>query len=304
LKQFFEQMFFSPKSYHYIMIVLFFPLSLVYGSFMFLRRKFTHKKHFLVPVISVGNLQVGGSGKTPFLIELASRYEDVGIVSRGYGRDSSGLIEVSYKGDILVDVKQSGDEPMLIAQSLPNASIIVSKDRTMAIELAIKKGAKIIFLDDGFNRVEIEKYEILLEPKCMPNTLPFPAGSLREFLWTKKYANLVLREEEEFKRVVSFENLSEKMLLVTAISNPLRLDAFLPKNIVGKIYFDDHSYFDEATLKQEMSKYGAYTILVTQKDAVKMKNFKLPLSLMKLKLEIENEIFTQIDAYIKGYKNA
>ena len=299
MTQFFEAMFFSPKWYHYVVMILLFPLSLVYGVCMFLRRVFTSKNHFSIPIISVGNLQVGGTGKTPFLTALALNYEDVTIISRGYGRESTGLVEVSYKGKILVNVKQSGDEPMLIAQSLPNASVIVSEDRIIAIEDAMREGAKIILLDDGFNRVEIEKYEILLEPACMPNTLPLPAGPLREFAWTKGYADLVLKEDQNFKRVVSFENLSEKMLLVTAISNPARLNAFLPENVVGKIYFDDHAYFDETLLKEEMKKYGADTLLVTQKDVVKMKHFKLPLSLMKLKLEISDKVFTEVNHYIK-----
>jgi len=298
MTQFFEAMFFSPKWYHYIVMVLLFPLSLVYGTLMFLRRVFTPKNHFSIPIISVGNLQVGGSGKTPFLIALASKYEDVTIISRGYGRESTGLVEVSYKGKVLVDVKQSGDEPMLIAQSLPNASVIVSEDRMIAIEDAMREGAKIIILDDGFNRVEIEKYEILLEPVCIPNTLPLPAGPLREFGWTKKVADLVLKEAQDFQRVVSFENLSEKMLLVTAISNPARLDAFLPANVVGKIYMPDHAYFDESFLKEQIQSYGATTLLVTQKDAVKMRDFKLPLSLMKLKLEITDKVFTEVNHYI------
>ena len=301
MTQFFEAMFFSPKWYHYVVMILLFPLSLVYGVCMFLRRVFTSKNHFSIPIISVGNLQVGGTGKTPFLTALALNYEDVTIISRGYGRESTGLVEVSYKGKILVNVKQSGDEPMLIAQSLPNASVIVSEDRIIAIEDAMREGAKIILLDDGFNRVEIEKYEILLEPACMPNTLPLPAGPLREFAWTKGYADLVLKEDQNFKRVVSFENLSEKMLLVTAISNPARLNAFLPENVVGKIYFDDHAYFDETLLKEEMKKYGADTLLVTQKDVVKMKHFKLPLSLMKLKLEISDKVFTKVNDYIKKH---
>jgi tetraacyldisaccharide 4'-kinase len=132
----------------------------------------------------------------------------------------------------------------------------------------------------------------------MPNTLPLPAGPLREFRWTKKVADLVLKENQDFQRMVSFENLSKKMLLVTAISNPARLDAFLPANVVGKIYMTDHAYFDESFLKEQMQKYEASSLLVTQKDAVKMKDFKLPLSLMKLKLEIKEKIFTEVNHYI------
>jgi tetraacyldisaccharide 4'-kinase len=299
---FFEAMFFSPKWYHYLVMVLLFPLSLVYGMVMFLRRAFTTKSHFTIPIVSVGNLQVGGSGKTPFVIAIASRYEDVAIISRGYGRQSTGLVEVSYKGKVVVNVNQSGDEPMRMAQSLPNASVMVSEDRTIAIELAMREGAKLIILDDGFNRVELEKYEILLEPACIPNTLPFPAGPLREFAFTKYYADMVLKEERDFKRVVEYENLSSKMLLVTAISHPQRLDSYLPMGVVDKVYLEDHAYFDEAVLHEQMLLSGAESLLVTQKDAVKMQEFKLPLSLMKLKLEIGDTLFMRVDNYIKNFK--
>jgi len=298
---FFEAMFFSPKWYHYLVMILLFPLSLVYGTVMFIRRVVTPKNHFTLPIVSVGNLQVGGSGKTPFVIALASRYEDVTIISRGYGRQSVGLVEVSYKGKVVVDVKQSGDEPMFMAESLPHASVIVSEDRTIAIELAMREGAKLIILDDGFNRVEIEKFEILLEPTCIVNTLPFPAGPLREFAFTKRYADMVAKEEREFKRVVEYENLSDRMLLVTAISNPKRLDAYLPQGVVGSIYLEDHAYFDEDILKAQMLAHGASSLLVTQKDAVKMKAFKLPLSLMKLKLELDDALFIEVDRYIKNF---
>ena len=300
MRIFFEAMFFHPKWYHYVVMILLFPLSLLYGIVMFLRRVLTAKKHFSIPIISVGNLQVGGSGKTPFVIALASRYEDVTIISRGYGRQSTGLVEVSYKGKVVVNVKESGDEPMLMAQSLPHASVMVSENRTIAIELAMREGAKLIILDDGFNRVEIEKFEILLEPECQPNTLPFPAGPLREFAFTKRYADSIVKENETFKRVVSYENLRSKMLLVTAISNPKRLDAYLPEGVVEKVYLEDHAYFDEAVLQEKMLACGADSLLVTQKDAVKMQTFKLPLSVMKLELEIDDALWMEVDRYIKS----
>ena len=301
MRQFFEEMFFAPLWYHYIAMVLLFPFSLLYGMLMFFRRLLSTKNRFSIPIISVGNLQVGGSGKTPFVIALASRYEKVFVISRGYGRESVGLVEVSYKGKILVNVRQSGDEAMLMAQSLPTASVIVSENRTLAIELAMRAGAKLIVLDDGFSRVEIEKFEILLEPKCMPNKLTFPAGALREFYFTSRYADVVCREDTHFKRVVSFKNLEDKMLLATAISNPSRLTRYLPEGVIGKYYLDDHAYFDENVLKETMLQCGAKTLLVTQKDAVKMQDFKLPLSLMQLELEIDSEVFEAVDTYINTF---
>jgi tetraacyldisaccharide 4'-kinase len=299
MTNFFEEMMFSPKWYHYFIIVLFFPLSIVYGSIMLARRLFVKKKDFAIPIISIGNLIVGGSGKTPFVIEVASRYKNVAIISRGYGRQSKGLVVVSQNGKILTSVELSGDEPMLMAKSLSNASVIVSEDRHIAIELAKKQGAKLIILDDGFNRVEIKKFEILLEPKNIKNYLPFPAGAFREFYFSKKYAHIVAVEEKDFVRKVSFENLTEKMLLLTAISNPQRLDKYLPKNIIKKIYLKDHSYFDEAWIEKILLENGATSLLCTSKDRVKILDFKLPISEMKLKLDIRDEILVKIDKYIK-----
>jgi tetraacyldisaccharide 4'-kinase len=299
MTNFFEKMMFSPKWYHYFIIVLFLPLSIVYGSIMLASRLFVKKKDFAIPIISIGNLIVGGSGKTPFVIEVASYYKNVAIISRGYGRQSKGLVVVSQNGKILTSVEQSGDEPMLMAKSLSNTSVIVSEDRHKAIELAKKQGAKLIILDDGFNRVEIKKFEILLEPKNIKNYLPFPAGAFREFYFSKKYAHIVAVEEKDFVRKVSFENLTEKMLLLTAISNPQRLDKYLPKNIIKKIYLKDHSYFDEAWIEKILLENGATSLLCTSKDRVKMLDFKLPISEMKLKLDIRDEIFVKIDKYVK-----
>jgi len=299
---FFETMFFAPKWYHYPFILLFLPLSLIYGLLMFIRRVLTPQESFGIPIVSVGNLIVGGSGKTPFVIALASRYENVAVISRGYGRQSKGLVKVSQKGKILTTVEQSGDEPMLMAVSLPYSSVIVSENRHKAINMAEEQGAKLIILDDGFNRVEIKKYEILLEPEIIRNYLPFPAGPFREFWFTGKYADIVAKEGDAFVRKVSFENLSSKMLLVTAISNPHRLDPYLPKDVVQKVYLEDHAYFEEEQLLKLMQQYDATSLLVTEKDVVKMRDFKLPISEMKLKLEIKDEIFTQIDSYIEKQK--
>jgi len=301
MKAFFEEMFFSPKWYHYPFIVLLLPFSFLYGFGMWLRRKFTKQISFGIPIISVGNLIVGGSGKTPFVIALASRFTDVAVISRGYGRQSKGLLEVSHKGKIFVDVTQSGDEPMLMATALPDASVIVSEDRQHAIKLAIEQGAKVIVLDDGFNRVEIEKFDILLEPLEVENYYTFPSGPFREFMGTRKHANIIAKEGKAFTRVVRIENPTSKMVLVTAISNAKRLDDYLPKTVIKKVHYDDHAYFDEEVLQNLLKETKATSILCTSKDKVKMQGFKLPISEMKLKLEIKNEIFEKVERYIENY---
>ena len=300
---FFERLFFKPNLLDWVLIFLLSPLSLLYGSIMFFRRVFTSKKSYSIPIVSIGNLTVGGSGKTPFVIALASRYDDVAVISRGYGRESKGLVEVSRKGKILTDVLSSGDEPMLMALSLPKASVIVSENREVAIDLAIKQGSKVIFLDDGFNRVNINKYDILLFPEKIANYMTFPAGPFREFYLSKSFSDINLYENRDFERVVNISNITEKMLLVTAISNPERLEAYLPEGVVDKLYFEDHAYFNELELKEKLLVSGAKSLLVTEKDEVKMKGFQLPLSVMKLKLQIKNEHLKNVDNYIGEYEN-
>jgi len=299
----FERLFIKPNLFDWVLIFLLSPLSLLYGSIMLFRRLITLKKSYSIPIVSIGNLTVGGSGKTPFVIALAARYEDVTVISRGYGRQSKGLVEVSRKGKVLTDVFSSGDEPMLMALSLPHASVIVSENRETAIDLAIKQGSKVIFLDDGFNRVNIRKYDILLFPEKIVNYMTFPVGPFREFYYSKHFSDINLYENIEFKRLVNIENQTEKMLLVTAISNPERLEPFLPKNVVEKFFLEDHSYFNELKLKEKLLISGATSLLVTEKDEVKMKGFKLPLSVMQLKLQIKNDVLEKIDSYIGEYKD-
>ncbi len=302
MKRFFERLYYHPKGLDYLLIAVLSPLSLLYGSYMLIRRLAAQKRAFGVPIVSVGNLVVGGSGKTPFVIALASRYKNVTVVSRGYGRQSRGLVEVSRRGEVLVDVTQSGDEPMLMAQSLPNASVIVAEKREEAIALAKANGTEVIILDDGFNRVNIEKYDILLKPASIPNTLPFPAGPLREFSFSERFADSVLQEGRGFRRLVQVDPFEGRLLLATAIANPARLEPYLPKNVVGRFYLEDHAYFNEAQLEEKMKEVGADALLVTEKDAVKMDKFKLSIVQMRLKLEIEDAILQCIDSYIKKYK--
>ncbi|MCH9740138.1 MAG: tetraacyldisaccharide 4'-kinase [Epsilonproteobacteria bacterium] len=301
LVSFMERLFFKPNLLDWVFIILLSPFSLLFGIYMLLRRLLSSKKDYSIPIVSIGNLTVGGSGKTPFVIALASKYKNAYIISRGYGRESRGLVEVSHQGETLTDVYSSGDEPMLMAKSLPNASVIVSEDRKKAIELAIKQGAKVIFLDDGFNRVNIKKFEILLFPSTIKNYFTFPAGPFREFFFSKGFAHLNLVENQDFKRVVEVKNPRKRMLLVTAISNPERLEPFLPEGVVDRVYLEDHAYFNEEELKNRLLSSKATSLLVTQKDEVKMEGFKLPLSVMQLNLQIQNNILEKIESYIGEY---
>lgn len=243
----------------------------------------------------------GGSGKTPFILETAPRYQEVAVVSRGYQRDSKGLVVVSVKGNILVSQQTAGDEAYLLALNLKQASVIVSEKRELGVLKALELGSKIVFLDDGF-RFNFNQFNLLLKPK-VPPYYPFclPSGLYRESIKSYKEAHLVITEDKDYKRITSISHPTKRMLLVTAIANPSRLDAFLPKEVVKKLYFRDHAPFDLKLLEKEFYQNNATSLLVTSKDLVKLQDCNLPLSVLDLKLEICPKILEQIDRYILSY---
>ena len=106
---------------------------------------------------------------------------------------------------------------------------------------------------------------------------------------------------KDFRRSVQIENPGAKMLLVTAIANPQRLDRYLPQNTVQKVYLRDHDYFDENEIKRLMRECGADSVLCTSKDRVKMEEFGFPISEMKLSLNVDDGIMKKIKAYIQHY---
>ncbi|MGL2742969.1 tetraacyldisaccharide 4'-kinase, partial [Helicobacter pylori] len=149
-KPFLERYFYDPTLLQKGLIFALYPFSLIYQCIATIKRKTAKKHDFKIPIISIGNLIAGGSGKTPFILEIAPRYQEVAVVSRGYQRDSKGLVVVSVKGNILVPQKTAGDEAYLLALNLKQASVIVSEKRELGVLKALELGSKIVFLDDGF----------------------------------------------------------------------------------------------------------------------------------------------------------
>jgi tetraacyldisaccharide 4'-kinase len=89
------------------------------------------------------------------------------------------------------------------------------------------------------------------------------------------------------------------MLLATSIARPERLDPWLPEGVVGRLALPDHGWFDEAALREAMDRFGATSLLVTGKDAVKLEGFQLPLSRLKLQLWIDPGVLAAVDRYVK-----
>ena len=252
---------------------------------MWIRFRLTKPQDFGVKIVSVGNLVVGGSGKTPLVTALAQDKKNVAIILRGYGRDSRGLVVVKDHENILVNVQQSGDEAMIYAKKLPNAIVIVSEDRKEGIKKAKEMGVQTIYLDDAYSKHFIQKHDILIDVPTN-NTFCLPSGPYRERLWRGKEATVV-RDGVDFVRHVSFENLTEKMSFVTAIARGHRVDPFLPQGVVSKHYFEDHHSFTKKELQKILEQDGSESLLVTFKDFVKIEHFGLPLSLIDLELELK-----------------
>lgn len=292
-----EKYLFSPGIFEWILSLLLFPLSLLYCLVVWTKFKTAVAKDYGLPIISVGNLIVGGSGKTPLTVALAKDYEKCAVVLRGYGRASKGLHLVCDGKEILCDVKCSGDEAMLYATLLPHAVVIVAEDRIEGIEKAKSMGVRVIFLDDAYSKHFIKKLDLLILSK-QKNPFCLPSGPFRERLWNTKEA-LEIEEGRDFKRRVEISNPMPKMVLVTAISKPQRLTAYLNENVIDKVYFPDHYSFDKKELEEILENTQAKSLLVTRKDAVKMQDFDLPLSYLELELEVDEKIHQKIQEYVK-----
>ena len=291
-----EDYFYNPTLLQKLISLLFLPLSWLYCFVMWLRFKSKTPEDFGIKIISVGNLNVGGSGKTPLVTALAQKYENVAIVLRGYGRESQGLHIVKDKQNILCSVSVSGDEAMIYARKVQNAIVIVSEDRKKGIRKAKEMGAEIVFLDDAYSKHDIKKLDLLIEVKTQ-NSNCLPSGPFRERLWVGKNA-VVLKDGTDFKRVVVVKDRCDKMSLLTAIARPQRLDKYLPEGIVSKNYFEDHHPFTNNELEDVLNRDDSDSLLVTYKDFVKVESFGLPLSLMDLNVEVDEKVFETIGNYI------
>ncbi|HEY6360552.1 MAG TPA: tetraacyldisaccharide 4'-kinase [Vicinamibacterales bacterium] len=152
------------------------------------------------PVISVGNLVVGGSGKTPTVASLArllqQRGERPAILSRGYARRESadGVVVVSDGDRVLEPTARSGDEPQMLARALPGVPVLVARERFLAGRLAERRfDATVHLLDDGFQHLGLARdIDLLIVSRADLAEQVLPAGRLREPLVAARYAHALL----------------------------------------------------------------------------------------------------------------
>lgn len=317
LRQFFNKLFFK-KNENFILKIFLFPLQVIsyfylllisIKNFMYNNKIFKQIK-FKSFVISVGNITVGGSGKTPTVIAIAEylkkRNYRVGIIARIYNLRSSerakgGFVENS-------DPEIFGDEPALIKTRLDNIILYAGTNKSkLAVEMEKVHSPEIIIIDDGFSHRRIARdYDIVMVDAENPfgNRFLLPRGPLREPLSSLKRADAVLiKSINELKSDIdTFNNIPTyncvlRLLSIRRISDDeliqgLEAERFIAFSGIGNsesfrktllfyklkpldfIEFEDHMNYDRDDvnyIEKSATKMNAGYCVCTEKDAVKLK---------------------------------
>lgn len=297
-------------------------LSLPYGGIVAARNRLygggvLKQQKLPRPVISVGNLTVGGTGKTPTVIFIARLLKNHGyrpaVLSRGYGGSASAPVNVVSDGNrTMMEWREAGDEPILIARAIPGIPVLTGTRRLLTGRAAVETfGADILILDDGFqHRSLFRDIDIVLLDAARPfgNGFLLPRGPLREHPDSLSRADIILRtggaENEEplrrnsslpsfraihkpqglaaggTKRIETAAALSgQKVFAFAGIGSP---EAFrrslteLGAAVVGFRVFPDHHPYDLSdieNLRRLTAKSGATLIVTTEKDGVRLVDF-------------------------------
>ncbi|MFC1844507.1 tetraacyldisaccharide 4'-kinase [Thermodesulfobacteriota bacterium] len=225
------------------------PFSPFYSCVMANRSNFYRKGFFKqhkleVPVISVGNLVLGGTGKTPLVHYIAEllqqRKRKPAILSRGYKGIASGEINIVSNGtDILLEADQAGDEPRLLAEKLPGIPVLTGKKRAKIGRFAINSfGAECLILDDGFQHMSLKRdIDLVLfnAQKLLGNGRVLPGGNLREPLSALKRADAFIisgLDTPPDDKVEEFLNFLHNMFP----DKPTFTGTYLPEETLTRIY--------------------------------------------------------------------
>ena len=217
-----------------ILRILLFPFSVLYGIIVSIRNLFfdwgvLKSTTFNLPIITVGNLSVGGTGKTPqieYLIRLLQNKHQIAVLSRGYKRKSEGFVLANDS----TTVEELGDEPFQFYKKFSKVEVAVNGNRVEGVEqiLKFKPKTDLILLDDAYQHRKIKAgYQILLTAysDLFYNDFMMPTGNLRELWWGKNRADVIvvtkcpvdLSIEEQHKITQKIKPLKHQQVFFTSI---------------------------------------------------------------------------------------
>ena len=289
--------------------ILLFPLSLAFTLLTFFKKKLSRLRTFKIPIICVGNIYIGGTGKTPLSIILAKELAEKGR--------KPAILRKYYQDHI--------DEYNLIKKYFKD--LIINENRLTGLEEIIKSSFDIVILDDGLQDSRIKKDLKIVcfnHYQLIGNGLVLPAGPLRESLSALKNANIViingqknkifenkiLKINQNLEIFYSFykpTNLdqfkSKKLLAIAGIGNPENFFKLMEQNnleISEKIIFPDHYQLSKIELQSiiNQAEDKNYQVVMTEKDYFKINHYKFSkINYLKVSLEIENKqkLFNKIN---------
>ncbi|HEY2115906.1 MAG TPA: tetraacyldisaccharide 4'-kinase [Candidatus Angelobacter sp.] len=289
------------------------PISAIFGAGVALRNALYDRGVFKVrklarPVVSIGNISVGGSGKTPFVIALGELLQQRGIdfdvLSRGYGRSSTEIAVVDPNGT----PEQFGDEPLLIARKL-RVPVIVGANRYQAGLLAEKQfSSKLHLLDDGFQHRRLHRdFDIVLLPAEDQHGILLPMGRLREPLSALERADAVVLPDSAEKPLYANSiwrarrqielTADGKLIAFCGIARPQQFfDALNAayQEIAGTMTFGDHHRYAQRDINRLLDlkkQTGASGFVTTEKDTINLGALSAqlqPLRTAALRIDLES----------------
>ncbi len=280
--------------------IILLPFSILYQIFFYFKKKITRQNNFPIPIICVGNIYLGGTGKTPLAIQISNILSELKM--------KPVVIKKKYINQI--------DEQLLLKKY---CDLIISKKRAEGISSALDKNFNIIILDDGYQDFSIEKNISIIcfnSIQKIGNGLTIPSGPLRENLSSLKNCDLVfingdkdLVFEEKLKKYNSnlnffyckydIENITkfsnEKVIAFAGIGNPSNFFNLLKNskiNVIKEINYPDHYSYkskDLDSLIEQKDKFGA-KLITTEKDFMRIKsNYRNSFDYIPIKLKIDNQ---------------
>lgn len=297
------------------------PISWLYGASIKLHQclytwNILKSKQYNQAIINVGNLSLGGTGKSPMVVYLYQQLHQINktaVISRGYGRSSKGLLQVSQDST----VEAVGDEALQFKKKFPNSLFFVSEKRSLAIEAALNQSCTLVILDDALQHHALKThYNILLTAYEVPffKDSLLPVGRLRDHKSNYKKAQLIvvtncpqtlsLEQKKAFEEQLnlgvgqqlffssiqyrplyplfgteSARNLQsfrdQAILLLSGIAQPDSLSKYLKSQVEDctLLTFNDHQHYRRKELGQILEAAEGKTIITTEKDAVKLALF-------------------------------